>query len=56
MDNCNIIEGTHLLALKCFLNVPIITPNELVYGDTANWKTRAQRKICIVKDQILDKN
>ena len=34
MDNCNIIEGTHLLALKRFLNVPIITPNVFVYGDT----------------------
>ena len=34
MDNCNIIKGTHLLALKRFLNVPIITPNVFVYGDT----------------------
>ena len=25
MDNCNIIEGTHLLARKRFSNVPIIT-------------------------------
>ena len=30
MVNCNIIEGTNLLALKRFLNVPIITPNVFV--------------------------
>ena len=34
MENCNIIENTHLLTLKRFLNVSTITPNVFVYGDT----------------------
>ena len=54
MDNCNIIEGTHLFALKRVLNVPIITPNVFVYGDTG--KHELYEKKCIVKYQILDKN
>ena len=52
MYNCYIIKGTHLLPLKRLLNVPIITPNVFVYGDTG----RHERKICIVKYQIYVKD
>jgi len=34
VDNCDVIEGVHLFALKRFLNVSMQTPNSMVYGET----------------------
>ena len=37
-SNTTAIENVHLLALKFFLNVPVITPNVMVYGDTGRYE------------------
>ena len=49
MDICNIIESTHLLALKRFLNVPTITPNVFVYGDTGRHKLHVKSVLSSIK-------
>ena len=36
--NATAIENVHLLALKRFLNVPILTANVMVYGDTGKYE------------------
>ena len=36
-SNTTAIENVHLLALKIFLNVPVLTPNVTVYGDTERY-------------------
>jgi len=37
LDDCNIIEGIHLFALKYFMNVSSRTPNMMVYGDAGRF-------------------
>ena len=37
-SNTTAIENVHLLALKRFLNVPVLTPNVMVYGDTGRYE------------------
>ena len=37
-SNTTAIENVHLLALKRFLNVPVLTPNVIVYGDTGRYE------------------
>ena len=37
-SNTTAIENVHLLALKRFLNVPVLTPNVMVYSDTGRYE------------------
>ena len=35
LDDMSIIESVHIFSLKKILNVPLFTPNIMVYGDTS---------------------
>jgi len=37
VDKCEMIEHVHLFALKKFLNVPMLTPNVIAYGETGRY-------------------
>ena len=45
MDNSKVIEGTHLLDLRRFLNVPIITPNVLSMKTTEDNEILLHRQV-----------
>ena len=48
-NDTSVIENVHLNALKRFLNVPFITPNALVYGDTGRHKLYIRSTICSIR-------
>ena len=45
-DDKSVIENVPLNALKRFLNLPFITPNALVYGDTSRHELHIRSNIC----------
>ena len=46
--NITAIENVHLLALKRFLNIPILIPNVMVYGDTRRYELYIYSILCEV--------
>ena len=48
-NDTSVIENVHLNALKRFLNVPFITPNALVYGDTDRHELYIRSTICSIR-------
>ena len=57
-NDTSVIENVHLNALKRFLNVPFITPNALVYGDTGRHELYIKSTICSIRywQKILKMN
>ena len=48
-NDTSVIENVHLNALKRSLNVPFITPNALVYGDTGRHELYIRSTICSIR-------
>ena len=49
LDDMPIIESVHIFSLKKILNVPLFTPNIMVYGDTGRYELRINYVIRCVK-------
>ena len=43
------IENAHLFSLKKMLQVPIFTPNVMVYGDSGRYELRIHAVLCSIK-------
>ena len=49
LDDISIIESVHIFSLKKILNVPLFTPNIMVYGDTGRYQLRINSVLRCVK-------
>ena len=49
LDDMSIIESVHIFSLKKILNVPLFTPNIMVYGDTGRYELRINSVLRCVK-------
>jgi len=49
LESCEIIENVHMFALKQFLNVPLRSPNAIVYGDTGRYPLSVGAVMRVVK-------
>ena len=49
IDDMSIIESAHIFSLKKILDVPLFTPNIMVYGDTGRYELRNNSVLRCVK-------